>query len=36
MHANIQKTNLPVDQKKAHCTLIDTMTLNTFLTGLGP
>lgn len=37
MHASIQKaSNLNADQKAAQCTLIDTMALNTLLTGLEP
>ena len=37
MHASIQKSsNLNPDQKEAQCELIDTMALNTLLTGLEP
>jgi hypothetical protein len=36
MHANIQKSSLNPDQKIAQTTLIETMTLNTLLTGLEP
>ncbi|XP_072395178.1 uncharacterized protein [Diabrotica undecimpunctata] len=36
MHASIQKSGLTQDQKTAQCTLIDSMVLNTLLTGLEP
>ncbi|XP_072380697.1 uncharacterized protein [Diabrotica undecimpunctata] len=36
MHASIQKSGLTQDQKTAQCTLIDSMALNTLLTGLEP
>ena len=36
MHANIQKSPLNPDQKIAQTTLIETMALNTLLTGLEP
>lgn len=36
MHASIQKQNLTIEQKKAQSDLIETMTLNTLLTGLEP
>lgn len=36
MHASVQKSNLTPDQKDAQSQLIETMTLNTLLTGLEP
>ena len=36
MFANIQKSNLSPDQKRAQKIFIDTMALNTLLTGLEP
>ncbi|KAJ8967814.1 hypothetical protein NQ317_004049 [Molorchus minor] len=36
MHASVQKTQLTAEQKTAQSNLIETMTLNTLLTGLDP
>lgn len=36
MHAAVQKSNLSAEQKAAQTNLLDTMTLNTLLTGLEP
>lgn len=36
MHAAVQKSNLTAEQKAAQTSLLDTMTLNTLLTGLEP
>ncbi|KAJ8980873.1 hypothetical protein NQ317_001337 [Molorchus minor] len=36
MHASVQKTQLTPEQKTAQSNLIETMTLNTLLTGLDP